>query len=180
MSNIVIPVKPRPTPLEVLQQRGARLVPSTPEQRAEWLDSTPWGLRLAWKEERGISDYMRAFHLPKGCPLFHEGDHDAFCAIVIEGALEISKGDLAEQQSVVARVGHGKLVGEMSLIDGAGRSASAVAIENTRLLVLARDDLERMSEHQPQFALIFTRMIAEAIAQLLRQTTGALVEHLHR
>ncbi|MFN8582990.1 MAG: cyclic nucleotide-binding domain-containing protein [Gemmatimonadaceae bacterium] len=177
--SIVIPVKPKPTAAESLQKRGALFISSTPEQRADWLDRTPWGVKLAWAEECEISLYMRGYHLPNGCALFREGDHDAFCAIVISGGLEILKGDLAEQQRVVAHLGVGKMVGEMSLLDGGSRSATAVAIEETDLLVLTREDFDRMSERHPQVALRFAVMIAEAIANLLRQTTGALVEHLH-
>ncbi len=177
--SIVIPVKPKPTPSESLQARGALFISSTPEQRADWLDRTPWSLKLAWEEECAISHYMRAYRLPRGSVLFHEGDHDAFCAIVIAGALEIRKGDIEEHQRIVAKLGAGKMVGEMSLIDGASRSASAIALEDADLLVLTRDDFDVMAERHPQHALRFAMMVAEAIANLLRQTTGALVEHLH-
>jgi CRP-like cAMP-binding protein len=177
MSRISI-VPPKPTVLETLRRRGADLVSSTPRQRAELLDGTRWSHRLSWKEEEGIGLYLQCFRLPPGTVLFREGESDAFAVIIVEGALEIRKGDSAQNERVVARLTSGKMVGEMSLIDGAHRSATAVSVESTLILVLSRDDFDQMSEERPDVALKFTMMVAEAIAQLLRQTTGALVDHL--
>lgn len=177
MSRISI-VPPKPTVLETLRRRGADLVSSTPRQRAELLDGTRWSHRLSWKEEEGIGLYLQCFRLPPGAVLFREGDSDAFAVIIIDGALEILKGDSAQNLRVVARLTSGKMVGEMSLIDGAQRSATAVAVETTQILVLSRDDFDQMSEERPDLALKFAMMVAEAIAQLLRQTTGTLVDHL--
>lgn len=176
MSVIVIP--PRPSAAESLRARGAEFVLTTPRQCAELLEATPWSHRLSWKEEEGIGEYLRLYRLPEGKALFQEGDQDAFVAIVVEGAIEIRKHDSSDKVHVMARLGVGKMVGEMSLIDGSYRSASAIAAEPSRLLVLTRDEFDRMRELRPDLALKYALMIAEAIAQLLRQTTGALVDHL--
>jgi hypothetical protein len=48
----------------------------------------------------------------------------------------------------------------------------------TELFVLSGEEFNRMGENAPRLALKFALMIAEATANLLRQTTGALVEHL--
>lgn len=177
MSRISV-VPPRPSVLETLRARGAALSASTPRERAELLDGTRWSHRLSWKEEEGIGRYLQCFHLPAGTVLFHEGDSDAFAVIIVTGALEIRKGDSGLQERVVARLGEGKMVGEMSLIDGAARSATATSAEPTTILVLSREDFDQMCEERPDLALKFALMVAEAIAQLLRQTTGALVDHL--
>ncbi len=171
-------VPPRPSVLDTLRARGAALVSSTPRQRAELLDGTRWSHRLSWKEEEGIGSYLQYFRLAAGTVLFHEGDSDAFAAIIVAGALEIRKGDSGLHERVVARLGEGKMVGEMSLIDGAARSATATSAEPTTILVLSREDFDLMSEERPDLALKFAMMVAEAIAQLLRQTTGMLVDHL--
>lgn len=171
-------IPPKPTASECLIARGAEFVATSPEARADALESTPWSRRLSWKQEEGIGHYFRSFRLPALTVLFREGDHDAFLAIVITGALEIQKNDADERSHVMARLGRGKMVGQMSVVDGAARSATAVASEVTELLVMSRDDFDRMCEAQPELALTFALMIAEAIAQLLRQTTGRMVDHL--
>ncbi len=177
MSRISV-IAPKPSVAEVLQTRGATLVVSTPRERAELLDGTNWSHRLSWKEEEGIGLFLQLFSLPAGTVLFREGESDPFASIIVDGALEIRKGDSALHERVVARLGAGKMVGEMSLIDGRPRSATAVSIETTRLLVLSRDDFDAMVERRADLALKYTMMVAEAVAQLLRQTTGLLVDHL--
>lgn len=177
MSRISI-VPPKPPARQTLQHRGALLLSSTPRERAERLDATRWAHRLSWKEEEGIGLYLEYFRLPAGTFLFKEGDHDAFAAIITSGALEIRKGDSSQQMRTVAHLTEGKMVGEMSLIDGAARSATAVATEQTEILVLSREDFDQMCEARPDIALKFTLMVAEAVSQLLRKTTGTLVDHL--
>lgn len=177
MSRISV-VPPKPSSAESLKARGVEFVPTTPRERADALESTPWSLRLSWSDEQGIGEYVKSYRLTPGTALFREGDHDAFVAIVIEGALEIRKEDRERQSHPVARLGRGKMVGEMSLIDGAARSASAIAVVPTEILVMAKEDFERMCAAKPDLALKYTLMIAEAIAQLLRQTTGRMVDFL--
>jgi CRP-like cAMP-binding protein len=177
MSRISV-VPPRPSAAESLKTRGAEFVATSARQCAELLEETPWSHRLSWKEEEGIGEYLRQYRLKEDMPLFHEGDQDAFVAIVVDGALEIRKTDCQGLSHRMARLGPGKMVGEMSLIDGTFRSATAVAVEPTRLLILTGEEFTRMGESRPDLALKYALMIAEAIAQLLRQTTGALVDHL--
>jgi CRP/FNR family transcriptional regulator, cyclic AMP receptor protein len=177
VSLYVIP--PKPTVTESLRARGAELVATTPRQCAELLERTNWCNRLSWSEEKGIGEFLRLYQLRQGAPLFREGDQDAFVAIVVEGALEIRKQDSQNRPHVMARLGEGKMVGEMSLIDGSLRSATAVATEPTRVLVLTREAFDHMCADRPDLALKYALMIAEAIAQLLRQTTGALVDYLN-
>lgn len=171
-------IPPKPSAAESLRARGAELVGASPRLCAEALESTAWSHRLSWKEEQGIGEFLRLYKLRAGTVLFHEGDHDAFVGIVVDGTLEIRKADRAEHEHVVARLGPGKMVGEMSLIDGAPRSATAVATTDVRILVLTREGFDRMGEQRPDLALKYALMIAEAVSQLLRQTTGALVDHL--
>ena len=177
MSRISI-VPPKPPARQTLVHRGATLVSSTPRDRANRWDGTRWSTRLSWKEEEGIGLYLECFRLGEGVALFKEGDHDAFAAIIISGALEIRKGDSSQQQRVVGRLTEGKMVGEMSLIDGTFRSATAVATEPTEILVLSREDFDTMCNDRPDLALKVALMIAEAVSQLLRKTTGELVDYL--
>src|SRR5580765_4140281 len=126
-------VPPTPSAQETLASRGVTLVPSTADERATMLDQTEWSRRFSWRQLECFALYCHRYQLDQGRTLFREGDHDAFVAIVLAGQLAIRKNDLAEQTRVVATVGKGKLVGEMSLLDGMARSATAVAVGSTDL-----------------------------------------------
>lgn len=178
MSSRVVSVPRGPSVHQSLLDRGAELIPSTAEERADLLDDSPWARPFSWEQVRCFAGYFRLYRMGTGRTLFREGDHDAFLTIILSGTLEIHKHDLAEQDRRVASVGKGKMVGEMSLLDGGARSASAVAAEESSLLVLTKDAYDQLAADKPTMALDLTLAIASAIAQLLRQTTGALVEHL--
>lgn len=178
MSARVITVPPGPSVHQSLLDRGAELIPSTAEERADILDDCPWSRAFSWEQVQCFAGYLRLYRVAAGRTLFREGDHDAFLTIIVSGSLEIHKHDMAEQDRRVAIVGKGKMVGEMSLLDGGARSASAVAAEEATLLVLTKAAYDQLAAEKPTMALDLTLAIASAIAQLLRQTTGTLVEHL--
>ena len=88
--------------------------------------------------------------LKAGESLFREGD-PGDCAFVIEsGQLEISRGS-----DILALLGPGEMIGEMSLLDQLPRSASAKARIDTRLRVLTRHHLDtKLEEGDPLLRLL--------------------------
>jgi uncharacterized membrane protein len=107
--------------------------------------------------------------------LFREGDPGGTLCVVLEGQVEIftvSKG----REQVLSRIGPGGHVGEMSVIDGAPRSATARAIGTTRIAELSREDVLDDLVASPAAA---QAMLAE-MAQRLRRATVLIGEHVAR
>lgn len=79
--------------------------------------------------------------LAAGEALFSEGDdgHEAY--VVESGCIEIYTGQLGTRRSI-ARLGRDEIFGEMTLLGGQTRMASAVALESTTLIVINHDHLE--------------------------------------
>lgn len=164
---------------DTLAHRGVTLVPTTPDERAEMLENTGYSRRLAWKQIVALAASFRCYELAAGTVLFREGDRETFCSIVIEGALEVRKLDDDGTPRAVGTRGRGKMIGEMSLLDGTLRSASAVATAPTRILVLTDEDYAKMKLELPALCLEFTILVAMSIAEIARFSTGSLVAHLH-
>ena len=78
----------------------------------------------------------------------------------------------------IGSAGVGRIIGEMSLIDGEPRSASVVADVPTTLVVLTGEGFARLSSDVPRLAVKILLKISKLISQRLRQTSGALVDHL--
>jgi CRP-like cAMP-binding protein len=74
----------------------------------------------------------------------------------------------------IAMLGTGSHFGEMSFIDGEPRSASAVAVEKTELIVLNYEKLKRCLEARPEAAVKMYRELAHFLAGRLRLTTNDL------
>ena len=95
----------------------------------------------------------------QGDTIFREGDGGDCMYAVIEGAVDIQlKG------TVVEHIGAGGVFGEMTLIDGHPRSATAVAAADCRLAAINEKRFLRLVEITPRFAL----QIMQVMSQRLR------------
>lgn len=122
--------------------------------------------------------------VPAGTKLFRQGD-PGDCAYVVEQGrvaitLEGSAVDAAlarpglpdqvRQGRAVAFRGPGEIFGEMAIIDGSARSASATVVEDARLLVVTSDRLSRrLSEADP-----VVRLVLDVLVERLRATMDLL------
>ena len=98
-----------------------------------------------------------------GETIFNEGDPGTDCYKIVEGSVEIHlrrrKLKFGEQLRVIAELGPGDVFGEMSIIDDAPRSASAVAMTKTRCKVYPADDILEILEQSPADALDIIRTL---------------------
>lgn len=78
----------------------------------------------------------------KGSKVFEEGDAGDRFYLILDGAVRISRFVPGMGEEALAVLRTGAYFGEMSLIDEAPRSATAIAHESLRLFVVNRRDLE--------------------------------------
>jgi CRP-like cAMP-binding protein len=64
---------------------------------------------------------------------------------------------------VLDRVGPGGIFGEIAIIDGSTRSATAVAVEDCEVAPITRDGFLTLVRRQPEFALEVMRALARRI-----------------
>jgi diguanylate cyclase len=93
------------------------------------------------------STYTRSYK--KGEVIFKEGDVGDCAYLVDNGRVEIQVDNL-DGSTPVAFLGVGDIFGEMSIIDGADRSATAVALEDCELVEVSKEQLnERIEDADP-------------------------------
>jgi CRP/FNR family transcriptional regulator, cyclic AMP receptor protein len=85
--------------------------------------------------------------------LFQTGEPGDALYIVRSGEIELYIKDTAGQKIVLNVVRPGEMFGELSLLDSGPRSATAIALTETELLVLDRDDLLLLFQKKPDAAL---------------------------
>lgn len=107
--------------------------------------------------------------VPAGTEIFRQGD-PGDCAYVVEaGRIAITLEDEQASQAVAIRE-PGEIFGEMAIVDGSPRSATATAIDDARLLVVTADRLShRMSRADPVL-----RMVLDVLVSRLRATMALL------
>lgn len=128
-------------------------------------------------EELGdLARYMRCYRAPAGTEVIREGDDGDFMLLVLDGGLEIVKKDVRGLPQVMGSAGPGKTLGEMSLIDGAPRFASCVAVEAVEFAVLDRESLSRIIAEEPKVGVKLLMELLMLLNQRLRNVSQQLME----
>ena len=96
----------------------------------------------------------------RGATLFQEGDPGDSLYVVLSGRLEISV-DNGEQARVIGHVARGDVVGEMSVLTGEARSATAVALRNSVLVRFSVDAFQYLTRRHPQILLFISRAVIQ-------------------
>lgn len=142
------------------------------------LEQTPWANELDQRLLELFAHYMRVMYADTDVRIFTEGDRDHFLAILVDGKIDILKEDSNGARHVVVTLNHGKTFGELSLLDGGPRSSTAIAREDSTLLVLDEDAFDDLEDAHPALAARILRVLARLLSQRLRMTSGRLVDHL--
>src|SRR6266404_1399587 len=103
--------------------------------------------------------------------LFVAGDEGDGCYRVEEGLLKASVAAPAGSERILAILGPGSVVGELSMIGGGPRSASVTALRDSKLSFVGRTAFEAFGQTRPDLY----RHVATLLARRLRDTDDALV-----
>jgi CRP-like cAMP-binding protein len=98
-------------------------------------------------------------NLSKDEVLFYKGDGGDSLFIINTGRVKIVTQDSQENEVVLNQVGAGEIIGEMALLDHEPRSAGVVALEETSVMELSREDFMEILSRQPELALSVIRSL---------------------
>jgi CRP-like cAMP-binding protein len=133
---------------------------------------------LEWNQIQTLSNYLQLYRANPGAVLFREGEKGDFMCVVLEGKLDIRKENTQGEEKTVTTVMPGRSLGEMAMVDGEPRSATAVVMAPATLAVLTYDNFQLMLRDKPALAGKMLQKIAQLLSQRLRQTSGMLVDYL--
>jgi CRP/FNR family transcriptional regulator, cyclic AMP receptor protein len=104
--------------------------------------------------------------------IFHEGDPGDSLHIVVEGRVKITRESAEGEEAIVVVLQAGDSFGELVMLDGAPRSATATAMEPTETMTMARSTFVELVEGGSPFR---TQLLT-GIARRLRRLTDQLAE----
>lgn len=113
--------------------------------------------------------------VPKDTVLFRQGDPSDTMFVVAAGRVRLTLGSGAEVREIGV-VGPGEFFGEISLLSGGERSATAEVIEDSRLLVVGRGAFNMLVQDDLETV---TRMLSEQGARLIR-TNASIQDGVQR
>ena len=87
-----------------------------------------------------LGGILRPRTFPGGVDIIIEDQPGSVAYVIVSGSVKIHLELPGGGQSLLAVLGPGEVVGEMSLVDSLGRSASVRTLEETTLLWMGRDD----------------------------------------
>lgn len=114
--------------------------------------------------------------IPAGQTLFQSGDPGDSLFIVQSGEIELFIKDTVGQKIVLTTAAEGDMFGELAMLDSGPRTATALALVDSDVLVLDRDDLKLLFQRKPEAAL---HMLA-ALSGLTRKADELLRTRVSR
>jgi CRP-like cAMP-binding protein len=112
-------------------------------------------------EKTTFEKHVRMYDL--GAAIFRENDEGNEMFIIIQGLVEIRKSTGPASSKILATLQKGDMFGEMAIIEKQPRSATAVAVQPTRVLVLNEKLYDNMVGTNPDFARKMNRVLSERI-----------------
>ncbi|UCH63070.1 MAG: cyclic nucleotide-binding domain-containing protein [Fidelibacterota bacterium] len=131
---------------------------------------------LSRKEIREIENIIHRREYQPGEAIFHQGDPGLGMYIIVLGQVQIVNNQDPDNPIIYSELSDGDFFGDMSLVDEANRSATALAISNTRIIAFFRPELKDILTRFPSLGNKILLNLAEVIAQRLRKTNDLLIE----
>jgi CRP-like cAMP-binding protein len=120
----------------------------------------------------GLIDAMAPVRLQRGAVLFREGEPGDRFFIVTSGKMKLGRGVADGRENLLAVLGPGEMIGELTLFDPGPRTATATAVSDAELSALSHAELITWIENNPQVA----KHLLQGLAARLRKTNEALAD----
>lgn len=123
-----------------------------------------------------LANVIDELKVPAGHTLFQAGDPGDSLFIMQSGEIELFIKDTAGQKIVLTTAQPGDMFGELAMLDTGPRTATALALSDSDVLVLDRSDLVLLFQRKPEAAL---HMLA-ALSGLTRKADELLRTRVSR
>ena len=104
--------------------------------------------------------------VPAGTALTHEGRHEGYFYIIVSGSVTIERGG-----QTINTIGDGDFLGEIALLDGGPRTATATTLSDCRLLAVTHQRFQELLDASPRIR----RAVLEEVGQRLRHLDSEAV-----
>ena len=129
---------------------------------------------LSASELAAVASVTEEVEYPAGEVVIREGEPGETMYLILKGGVSVIKGEGKEdgQEIELARIGAGDYFGEMALFEDAVRSATIRTAEDSRFLVLHKQEFTEIVREYPQIALHICKALSSRIRQLHDKIKG--------
>ncbi len=137
------------------------------------LEKSPLFKGMATKEVEYLNSIFKLIQVPAGKTVFIENMPGESLYLVKQGAVKISQMLAEVDEQDLISLGAGDVFGEMAIIDGGDRSATARIAKNAVLYSLSREDFNILVSEKPRLGLQLTLNIVRIFSGRIRSAKNA-------
>ncbi len=138
------------------------------------LARTPLFARLDDEALERLLEVIDLYRVPEGHTLFAEGADGDALYVLLTGRISIRRALARGGFHELAELGEDAVFGEMAILDGAPRMASAFAVQECIVAGLSRATFERLASAQDPLVQVLLRAMAGVLCSRLREVTHVL------
>ncbi len=118
---------------------------------------------------QALAGYFQEKVMPEGVTVFIENMPGESLFLIRQGAIKISRMLAEGDEKTLVILGAEEMFGEMAILEGAPRSATARVVEEAQLLILRKADYELLCDQNPSLALKLTRNLVRLFSKRVRE-----------
>jgi CRP/FNR family transcriptional regulator, cyclic AMP receptor protein len=136
------------------------------DDKVELLRRVPLFATLEPPELTALAGIANVVDVPAGTVLTHEGRHEGYFFVVVTGNVRIDRAG-----KTVNTLSDGDFLGEIALLDGGPRTATATAVSDSRLLQVTNEQFDELLATTPS---VRSAIMAEVGGRLRRTDEEAV------
>ncbi len=134
------------------------------------LQDSPLFDQMSPSEIKSLEQFFTVKRIAEGKTIFIENMPGESLFLIKEGTVRISRMMAEGDEQVLIVLGQDDVFGEIAVIDGGARSATARIAEDATLYGLTRKNFDAMSEEDPRLGLKFTLNIVRIFSGRVRNS----------
>jgi CRP-like cAMP-binding protein len=125
---------------------------------------------LSQDELREVAAHAQIRKVATDTTIFYEGDAADAVYVVVNGRVKVVTTSSDGKEFILTVLGAGQVFGEMGLLEAAPRSAAVVTITEVELMVIKREDFDRLIETRPTIS----RKLMAILSRRLRRANSKM------
>jgi CRP-like cAMP-binding protein len=135
----------------------------------EFLKKVPLFSELSDEDLDRLLSISREKFYPKDSVIFQRDEVGNFFFIICFGRVKVVIETEDGKEAILSILYPTEFFGEMSLLDGEPRSATIIALENTRVLIIQRDEFLKLLYNHPEISLKILKTLSLRLRKANRQ-----------
>lgn len=142
------------------------------------LKTIPFLSALSPAHLREVYRLAREIDLAPGESLFTKRQDADAMFIVLSGRIKIFTDSAGKKRKTFAYLTEGEFFGEMALVEELPRTASATAVEASRLMLIYKKDFQRLLARDPKLSLYLLRTLCARLRHANEEIEGMLFRNI--